>query len=420
MKKYLLILTILGLASCSFLQDIKQQVETIDEATVISGKVTNESGRSGSIVVALLKDADGFLRVVSVRPVSGDGSYRFYALPGTYKLGAFVDTNKDDIFQDGEPATYLGENQGLPINFELKKDRPKKVPALVIKKALKQSYSGKIVYNTSKALSNTGRVVKIRDSMFSRDNADLGLWKPLEFRDQVGGGLFLLGKYRGDRIPVIFVHGIKGTPRDWKQVIRKLDRKKFQPVVLHYPSGLPLDMVSELMLAAVNKLQGKHGFDEFYVAAHSMGGLVTRSFVKKYLAGDNPARIGLVMTVNSPMMGMEVAAAGIRYTPIQFVVPVFHDVAYKSDFINALHQWRWPRDIPYHLVFSYYDEEANDGVASLESQIPRSLQREASGIYGYEAEHAGLLKQRYFIRDFNGILLDNLLKRDGTELAGYD
>ena len=421
--KYVFIASTLLIAGCSVIQNIEeftQQVETIDETTDISGKVTNESGRGGPIIAALLKADDNFVRVVSDYQVSGDGSNKFFALPGTYTLGAFVDTNNDGIFQHGEPSTYLGENQGLPIIFELEKDRPKKMRTLTIKKASPQSRSEKIVYNTGKALANIGRVVKLRDPMFSRDYAELGLWKPLDFTEKVGGGMFLLSKYREGRVPVVFVHGIKGTPLDWKHVIKGLDRTKFQPVVLHYPSGLPLDMISEFMLKAVNKLQSKHGFDEFYVVAHSMGGLVTRSFVKKYVTGDNPARIGMVMTINSPMMGIESAAAGVKYTPVQFVVPVFHDVAYKSDFIIALHEWRWPQDIPYHLVFSYYEDEANDGTVSLDSQIPRSLQNEASAMYGFRAEHAGLLKKSQFTRKFNSILLDNKLRRDAMELAAID
>ena len=424
-SKYAFVAGALLMAGCSAVQEIteqveefKEQVKAIEDTTTVSGRVDNRSGQNGPIVAALLKQDGNFVRVLNEYQVSGNGTYKFFTAPGTYTVSAFVDINKDGAFQDGEPATYLGESRGQLIEFELTKGRDMQLRPLVIEKALQQRVSSRIVYDTEKALENIGRVVKLGDPMFSRGYAEMGLWKPFDFSQEVGGGMFLLSKYRKGRIPLVFVHGIKGTPAEWKYIIKALDRKKFQPVLLHYPSGLPLDIVSEFMLKAINKLQNKYGFDEFYIAAHSMGGLVTRSFVKKYLAADNPARIGMVVTINSPMMGIESAVTGVKYMPI--VVPVWRDVAFDSPFIRALHEWPWPPDIPYHLVFSYLEDEAGDGVASLQSQIPRSLQKETSGMYGFEAEHAGLLKKRYFSREFNDILRQNLLEKEARAFAVLD
>lgn len=390
-------------------EEFTDQVDKIEGRIEISGTVSNRSGRDGSIVAMLLEMGGGYPRLISDYQVSANGAYRFFAGPGTYTVRAFVDINGDGVLQEGEPGTFLADAQGLEIEFELKRKRNKKLQTLVIEKPLEQSFSSNIVYDNHKALQNTGRVTRLSDPMFSRAYANMGLWRPLTFSEKVGGGLFLLEQWREKRIPVIFVHGIKGTPLDWERVIKRMDRDNFQPIVMHYPSGLPLDIVSEFMLNLVNRLQTKHGFGEFYVVAHSMGGLVTRSFVKKYLAGDNPARVGLVMTVNSPMLGIE-SATGVNYLPREFpVVPAWRDVASGSDFIEALHEWPWPRDIPYHLVFSYLEDQAGDGVVSLHSQIPRSLQKEAAGMHGFEAGHAELLKKKEFTREFNRILHDNLL-----------
>lgn len=415
------------LAGWSILDEIKgkiaeftDEVDKIEDRIEISGKVSNRSGRDGPIVAVLLEMSGGYPRLTSDYQVSGNGAYRFFTGPGTYTVRAFVDINNDGVLQEDEPATYLGEDQGLEVEFELEKKINKKLQTLIIKQPLQESFSSNIVYDNYRALENIGRVVKLSDPMFSRTYATMGLWRPLTFSEKVGGGLFLLDEWRRNRIPVIFVHGINGTPLDWKHVIKALDREKFLPVVLYYPSGLPLDVVSEFMLNLVNKLQSKHGFGEFYIAAHSMGGLVTRSFVRKYLSGENPARIGMVMTVNSPMMGIE-SATRVNYLPQMVrVVPAWRDVAAGSDFIKALHKWSWPRDIPYHLVFSYLEDEAGDGVVPLKSQIPLSLQKEASGMYGFRAEHAELLKKRHFRREFNSILLDNLRKSQGLDLAASD
>lgn len=411
--KYGIILLAIIVSGCSVIkqvkqkvEDVKQQVETIDQSASVSGKVVNRSGRDGPILANLLKSEDGFVRWVDEYPVSANGAYRFFATPGSYTIGAYVDVNRDGKYQASEPATYLGEQQSRPSLFELRASKNKIIQTLVIKNALASSLSSGIVYDPNKALENIGRVVSLRDRMFSRDNALLGMWEPLKFTQQVGGGLFLLKKYRQDRIPVIFVHGINGTPQDWKAPIRGLDLDRFQPVVFYYASGLPLDVVSEFLLKAINKLQSQQRFTEFYVAAHSMGGLVTRSFVKKYVASENHAKIGMVMTVNSPMKGLKSARNGVSYFPI--VVPAWRDVAYKSEFVHELLAWPWPQDIPYHLVFSYLPDEAGDGVVELDSQIPRSLQREASAIYGFRSGHAEVLRDDEFVAEFNRILANSL------------
>ena len=404
--KYLLILAVFIFSGCSVIQEVKQQVEKIDQRASISGKVVNQSGQKGPILATLLKSDGNFVRWIDEYQVSANGTYKFFTQPGNYTVGAFVDLNDDGQYQANEPATYLGENKSLPSMFTLRAHKNKKLQALVIKKTLALKGSSRIVFDTRKALKNIGRVVSLRDSMFSGDNAVLGLFRPLDFAEQVGGGLFLLRKYRQGRIPVIFVHGINGSPTDWKAPIKALDLDKFQPFVFYYASGLPLDMVSEFLLQAINKLQSRHRFPEFYIAAHSMGGLVTRSFVKKYVASENTARIGLVMTVNSPMKGLKSAQTGVKYFPI--VVPAWRDVAYKSKFVRQLQAWPWPGNIPYHLVFAYLPDEAGDGVVELESQIPRSLQKEATGLYGFEGGHADLLRDKEFVAEFNEILSNSL------------
>ena len=161
-------------------------------------------------------------------------------------------------------------------------------------------------------------------------------------------------------------------------------------------------MVSDFFLKAVTDLQSKYNFSEFYVVAHSMGGLVTRSFVKKYQQEIRPAKLGFVMTINSPLGGMKSAQKGVENSPI--VVPAWRDVASGSDFIAELNAWHWPKNIPYHLVFSFETGEGDDGVVALESQIPHRLQSEAERIYGYNAQHTGILKDDRFVTNLIGIL----------------
>jgi len=224
--------------------------------------------------------------------------------------------------------------------------------------------------------------------------------------DQAEGGLFFLQNYEKDKVPVIFVHGVLGGPADWKQVIGSLDKRFFQPWVLYYPSGMRLDIISDYLVEAVSRLQNKHEFESFYFVAHSMGGLVTRSFVKKYVeySPDNLKRLRLVMTINSPMNGMSATTSGVKHSPI--VVPSWRDVEPGSDFLQNLQAWNWPKDIPYHLVISYTDGESGDGVVPLQSQSQLKLQSESIRMYVFNNDHVGTLNDKDFHALFNKILLN--------------
>jgi len=206
------------------------------------------------------------------------------------------------------------------------------------------------------------------------------------------------------------VHGINGGPKNWEQVIDNMDRQQFQPWLLYYPSGVRLDMVSDYMLKAVTELQNKTKFKRINIIAHSMGGLVTRSFIKKYVEQYPEAakNIGLVMTINSPMDGMASAASGIKHSPI--VISSWRDVATGSEFLQDIHNWSWPPYLDYHLVFSYSKKENGDGVVSLQSQIPTKLQAEAVRMYGFSNSHAGILLDEQFFSLFNTILATSSLK----------
>ena len=169
-------------------------------------------------------------------------------------------------------------------------------------------------------------------------------------------------------------------------------------------------MISYYLVEAVEQLQNKYGFDQFYVVAHSMGGLVARSFVKKYVerAPNNVNKLRLVMTINSPMNGMAAAASGVKHSPI--VVPSWLDVEPTSEFLKGINTWSWPKEIPYHLVISYIDGESGDSVVPLQSQSQPKLQSESTRIYVVNNNHVGTLSDKGFLQLFNEILSDRLEK----------
>ncbi len=401
----IVILYQLLLSSCS-LFEIKEQSELVENAGEIQGRVEIPDDQKGHVNALLFRVGKEAIVLENQFALSLDGHFTFHVLPATYYVAAFIDTNGDETYQPEEPANYYGSTTGSPTGFPVSIGKTLTLDTLKVKERLKQRSNLDVKVDLELTHKNIGRITDLDNAMFSQEFASMGLWNPIDFIEQIGGGLFFLGEYQNDKIPLLFIHGANGSARDWAEVIARIDRERFQPWVLYYPSGVRLDMVSDYLINAVNRLHTRHGFKKIYIVAHSMGGLVARSFMMKYQSGENDAKLAFAMTINSPMKGMASAKYGTKHSPI--VVPSWRDVAEGSDFIQKLHAWQWAKSIPYHLVFSYESGEGDDGVVPLQSQIPLHLQSEAVKIYGFNSGHASILKDAKFIEQFNTILADSL------------
>ena len=401
------LLTILG--SCSIIE-IQEQVKIIDSVGILSGKVKLSSPQKGPVIVRHYHKDNGVYVFDNYVRATPEGDFMFQQFPGTYFIGAFIDINNDGEYQsDTEDANYYSLELGKPTEIVVESGKTvANIDLIISGKPFALSTKAETKKALIKPVENIGVVISLEDPVFVDNNYSMGLWRPAQFFEQVGGGLFFLQEYQQGKIPVLFIHGMGGGPVDWKQAIEKIDRRYFQPWIIFYPTGLRLDMVSNYLVKSVAHLQGLHGFKRLYVAAHSMGGLVAHSFVKKYLATypDLAESIGLVITVNSPMDGMQSALKGVKNSPI--VLPVWRDVATGSQFIKVLNDWWWPEDIPYHLIFSYKTGDSDDGTVSLQSQIPMQLQTKATRLYGFNNSHVETLDNAAFLTLFNAILIQSL------------
>ena len=395
---------ILNISACNLI-DIKQDANKVDSAGIIKGKIKLQTDQSGEIIVNRYHMqnkayiSDNFSRANFL------GKYQFDSYPGSYFIYAFVDNNNDGLYQENEHSNFYSNEPGIPAPVLLSPGESVTVPDIIISgklPALNIEVNKK--HHLYKIISNIGRVISLDDPMFKQSNYSMGMWKPLHFLEQVGGGLFLLQPYQNNKIPVIFVHGINGGPLDWKEAIEGLNDEFFQPWILYYPSGVRLDIISDYMVQALLHLQDKYSFDRVFIAAHSMGGLVARSSVKKYLQQypEMADSLDLLITVNSPLKGMKSAELGVNNSPI--VLPVWRDLSPDSKFLHDLNSWSLPENLPYHLVFSFKTDSTGDGVVPLQSQLPFKVQQSAVKLYGFNNTHVGTLKDKVFLNLFTSIL----------------
>ncbi len=235
------------------------------------------------------------------------------------------------------------------------------------------------------------------------ENAVSGLWAPFDFVLNFHPGVYFLQSYDPDKVPVLFVHGISGTPLNFRFLIERLDANKFQPWVYYYPSGGSLSLIAGHLSQTMEKLRLRYGFKRFFVVAHSMGGLVARGFILRHMDSGQRSEIPLFVTIATPWGGHKSAELGVKYAPA--VVRSWYDMAPDSRFLreifykdpDTLEKRRsLPQSITHHLIFGFNRNSrsfgaSDDQVVTVASELRFEAQREAYRVYGFDLSHNGIL-----------------------------
>jgi len=382
-------------ASCGF-RTLKSDLEMIGQQASLEGTV---AGGGGPIVVVVHGVPGG--EVVDLFLLPSPGQFLFTLPAGSYRVGAFEDHNRDLSHQaTEEPAVVFR----APEVVALRPGERMTGIALVIDPT--RGTTGPLVVDEHAEPRHVGQlpalqlgtVVEIDDPRFSHANGKLGLWDPLRFLFDVGAGVYFLEPYHPDKIPVLFIHGATGHPGDWKYLIERLDRERFQPWLVYYPTAAHLDRVATGVGRAVAALQFQYGITRIAVVAHSMGGLVARAILNHAMTTSDAARlveIPAFISISTPWSGHSAAAEGARHAPV--VAPSWEDMAPGSPFLIGLLQTPLPSECDYTLIFSFaggsaLGGDANDGSVTLASQLWLPMQRDADRVMGFGESHMGILR----------------------------
>jgi pimeloyl-ACP methyl ester carboxylesterase len=412
------VLVFLMLTGCVF-KDVRQQQAKMDAVCLIGGTVTTEHPNTKPILVGLVRHTGGALEMVENWVLADHfvlesaGRWMFRASPSTYGLVAFEDSNADSVYQPGEPFLSVDVEHLVACQSG---ERTTNV-ALIIPTHGRSRLTGDIDFMKFQArtprdqlhvslglLTAYGEVTSLDDPRFREEHATNSLWRPYDFLFDVHPGVYFLQPYDAGKIPVLFVHGINGTPTNFRALIKYLDRDKYQPWVYYYPSGASLGSVAEHLDQTMKQLQLQYGFTGYAVIAHSMGGLVSRGFLLRNQAEQSRARIPLYITISTPWAGHKAAEAGVKYSPA--VVRVWNDMAPNSVYLNELffaeHDGKpvhrpLPAGIQHHLLFGFKPKgtgmgECTDSTVTVASQLHPPAQDDASRLYGFDETHMGILE----------------------------
>jgi pimeloyl-ACP methyl ester carboxylesterase len=136
-------------------------------------------------------------------------------------------------------------------------------------------------------------------------------------------GVYLIHPYDPNKIPILFVHGLLGTPLSWQNLTNDLCSdprilEHYQPWFFLYPTGQPmLESAAQLRedLQATQRLFDPSGSAiasrHVVVVAHSMGGLLAHTLVSD--SGDALWNVFATKPLNSLKLPADVKDLVLRY-----------------------------------------------------------------------------------------------------------
>ncbi len=387
-----------GAAGCTLVR-AKKDLARLDQSVRIGGTVICEPKTDKPLCVALYADTPGTepKTLIAYQVVYKNGSFAFLQKPGDYYLFAYEDANEDGVFQltervgwHGAPSLVTARTGETLDAFTLALRPPeqarKELP-LLYAKPLRQ-------IDMRVENKHAGTVASLSDARFDRETGPLGMWEPVTFFERYGAGLFFLQPYEEGKTPVLFFHGVGGSPRNFETLAKSLDRSRFQPWVVQYPSGVRLTLLADYYAKLLKEVQARHKVPRVIVVAHSMGGLVARGAINR-LAADGNAFVPLFVTLSTPWQGHPGAGLGVEHSPV--VLPCWFDVSPGSPYLEALRQTPLPATTAYYLLFSYRGGSAmmtegnTDGTLPLASMLDLGMQESAVNVFGFNETHGGIL-----------------------------
>lgn len=376
-----------------------------EDCFVLGGKLVKDGPSQGPLLVVAVSDRYHQREIVGSRIIRSPAFFYAIFLPeGDYDLYVFADANNNGYFEAKEMIGRTTSGKSVPVKGALALDGIT-VVGPDIRLDFGHPFASDIPVRT-KVITSTYKFDSLDDEFFDSRYGTMGVYRPTEFMTHTQGWLFALEEYDPRKTLVLFVHGVEGTPQDWKYMVEGLDRERFQPWFYYYPSGLRLEKLGSLLahsIVAMNSMD-KYQIQRMVVVAHSMGGLVARAAIDTLCKKDRPPYLKMYISMSSPYGGVEDASSGLKSAPV--VIPSWYDVATESPFLKQIYQQDLPPGVPFHMFFGYRNQSgiSSDGVITLRSQLDSRVHLKAVKTYGFDTTHVGILNDEAVRRELNRLL----------------
>jgi len=378
-----------------------------DECVRVSAKVILPMEHPvENLLIAVVVHDENASRVIDAEIInftpSGDErvSYVFFDLPvGAYTAYALMYSQDDDL--ELSDIQVLAKRSGEIVKDDLKayqnavdlsdiyisdieSDERFQYPIDLIKEK---------IGHTGHSIGSFEGGIDLNDPVFSHSVALEGLYYPKLFGKKSRGLYRLAPKYKEGSIPLILVHGMAGTPRDWAYILEHIDLTHYTPYLLYYASGEDFTKLSKEFNAWI--LSDKI-FDKGpgVIIAHSFGGVIVRDAANLQEHFGRQSK-ELFISLATPYGGDAKAAEGVKNAP--YVIPSWRNIADDSTFIKELYRRALSEDVTFDLLFAYENSEtgpSGDGRVPLQKQLRPEAQEEADVIRGFNEDHLSILNSK--------------------------
>lgn len=391
------------LAGCARFTALRKDLEGFQATAFRVGGTVAVASCADCDVIVVAFDADG--RPLSYRAIERPGRFEMFVNRSAHSVFAFHDANGNLRHDDAEPFAWqplpASDDQRLALSLQLRPASQQAAPGARPKASLFP-----LRHRLIEGLEvQVGSLTDLSQPRFDPAKARLGMWQPVSFVREGLAGIYFLQPHARDKVPVLFVHGIGGTPREFAPLVQALDRSRYEPWFFYYPSGLELDDIAAGLLDQLNQLRAEHRFGELHIVAHSMGGLVGRGLLKACREANECEYVRTLTTISSPFGGANAAQMGVDHAPV--VMPVWRSMSPEGAFLTGLFAAPLPPHVRHHMVFGYRNagvgRASGDGTVPLQSQLRLEAQAQASSVLGLDADHVGILSDPLLPQHLHGI-----------------
>ena len=427
------------LQSCSYIETVQRakasekskgskayydnKCQVADECAKLSAKVIlPASDKSDSLAIAVVVEDGNDSRVIDVEVIDfiNEGkskvSFFIFDLPvGTYSIYALSKPDHNSSYADTELTVlamgsaaitedYLKPYQNAIIANDILIDSKKSSGTFPYSLAMMKD---QLTKPSPLRIVDFTEDIDLDDPVFSHEVATEGLYYPEHFRAKTKGIYRLHAEVNKENIPIIFVHGMGGTPRDWKYMLENLDLDRYTPYVLYYPTGEDFAKLSAQYNAwiASDKIF-KDG--PAVIVAHSFGGIIVRDAFNL----EHEINRVLYISIATPYGGDAKASDGVKQAP--YVLPAWRSIADDGEFIKNLYRTTFAEEETFELIFSFNNSESGpsgDGRVPLEKQLRAETQKEAKSMRGFNEDHMSILNSKE-TTDYVNTLLENFAKEN--------
>ncbi|MBN1547823.1 MAG: alpha/beta hydrolase [Syntrophaceae bacterium] len=356
---------------------------------MLVGPVTLKKNYEAPVLVVAVTDMFKKREIVTERILQSPVLfYQAYLPEGNYDLYFFADIDGNGYFDADE---MIGQTSDTPIHVSkegVKDGLTFYGPAfaLDVENPLQTDLPLRVMVRYQDSI-----FASLDDPFFDPQYGEIGMYDPKKFIAHTQRSVFSLDQFDAGKTMVVFVHGVAGTPRDFKYFVEGLDKKRFQPLFYFYPSGMPLQKMASLLADILRILNENKEFHmkRAIVVAHSMGGLIGLSALNEVCRDGVPSYLKGYISFNTPYGGVEDAIKALDNAPA--VLPCWRDVAPNSTFLKQLYLGPAVENIPFYLFFGYETGKSSDGTITLQSQLEQRIQFSAYKTYGFNKSHVGIL-----------------------------